>query len=323
MKKWISFTMAIMMVISVIFVSGCGGTKEKNAKSDGTAGQTKTVRIGTVPLPFYSHMWVAYKKGFLAEELNKAGYQLVWKPINLGPVVSEAFAAGEIDMGVMGDFPAFVGRSSGIKYTVVSVADMAKSQSLLVNPKSGIQGVADLKGKKVATTKNTSGHELLIALLEREGMSINDINFINMSVADLSQALVKGDIDAVVIWEPSVTRLEDSGMKVIVNGDFCPNYNVLLAGDEFLKNNPQAADAVLKAYDRGNAYMKENMDECLKMLAAEFKIPEPQLKKMIQKYQPMPINEKVLTDLKGQGEFLNKNNVTKNPVDLKSFIRQN
>jgi len=154
-------------------------------------------------------------------------------------------------------------------------------------------------------------------------MTLNDIQFINMSAADLSQALIKGDIDAAVIWEPSVTRLEDSGMKLIMDGDFCPNYNVLLAGDEFLRNNPAAAAAVQKAFNRGNEYMQQNMDECLKMLTAEFKIPEPQLKKMISKYRPMPIDEKVLTDLKGQEVFLSKNGITKNPVDIKLFVRQN
>jgi len=323
MKKFLTLVITMMMILSALFAGGCGGAKEKSAKPGESAGAAKTVRIGMVPLPFYSHMWVAYKKGFLTEELNKAGYQLAWKPINLGPVVSESFAAGEIDMGVMGDLPAFVGRSSGIKYTIVSVSDMAKSQALLTNPKSGIQNVADLKGKKVAATKNTSGHELLAALLEREGMTLNDIIFINMSAADLSQALIKGDIDAAVIWEPSVTRLEDSGMKLIMDGAFCPNYNVLLAGDDFLRNNPAAAAAVQKAFNRGNEFMKQNMDECLKMLTVEFKIPEPQLKKMISKYQPMPIDEKVLTDLKGQEVFLSKNGITKNPVDIKTFIRQN
>lgn len=323
MKKILTLAVAVMMILSALLAGGCGGTKEKNTKADEKAGTAKTVRIGMVPLPFYSHMWIAYKKGFLAEELDKAGYQLVWKPINLGPVVSESFAAGEIDMGVMGDLPAFVGRSAGIKYTIVSVSDMAKSQALLVNPKAGIQSVADLKGKKAATTKNTSGHELLVAFLEREGMTLNDIQFINMSAADLSQALLKGDIDAAVIWEPAVTRLEDNGMKVIVDGGFCPNYNVLLAGDEFLRNNPAAAAAVEKAFNRGNEYMQANMDESLKLLTAEFKIPEPQLKKMVQKYQPMPINEKVLTDLKGQEAFLSKNGITKNPVDIKLFVRQN
>jgi len=323
MKKILTIAITMIMLVSAVFAGGCGGTQEKNVKPAENNGTARTVRIGMVPLPFYSHMWVAYKKGFLEEELNKVGYKLVWKPINLGPVVSEAFAAGEIDMGVMGDLPAFVGRSSGIKYTIVSASDMAKSQALLVNPKSGIQSVADLKGKKVATTKNTSGHELLVAFLEKEGMTLNDINFINMSAADLSQALIKGDIDAAVIWEPSVTRLEESGMKVIGDGDFCPNYNVFLTGDEFLQKNPAANAAVQKAFHRGNEYMKANMDECLKMLAAEFKIPEPQLQKMISKYQPVPIDEKVLTDLKGQEQFLSKNGITKTSVDVKTFVQKN
>ncbi|MEN6414445.1 MAG: aliphatic sulfonate ABC transporter substrate-binding protein [Veillonellales bacterium] len=321
MKKFLLFGMAIMIILSALLVGGCAGKQESAVKTNVNNGQAKIVRIGTVPLPFYSHMWVAYKKGFLAEELNKAGFQLIWKPINLGPVVSESFAAGELDMGVMGDLPAFVGRSSGIQYTIVSASDIAKAHALLVNPKSGIRGIADLKDKKVATTKNTSGYELLSVFLEKEGMTFDDIHFVNMSMADLGQALIKGDIDAGVVWEPSVTRLE-SGMKLVVDGEICANYAVLLAGDEFLKDNPAAIEAVNKAYGRGYEYLKENPDECLKMLAIVFKISEAELKPMIEKYEPVPFNDKVLADLNDQEAFLSKAKIMKGAVDTKTFIHR-
>lgn len=320
MKKAMIYVMAVLILAGAL-ASGCAsGAKPAPAKTGEPAAQAKTVRIGTVPLPFYSHMWVAYKKGFLAEELNKVGFSAVWKPINLGPVVSESFAAGEIDMGVMGDFPAFVGRSSGIPYTVVSASDIAPAQALLAGPKSSVKTVSDLKGKKVATTKNTSGHELLAVLLEKEGMTLQDIQFVNMSMADLGPALIAGDIDAGVVWEPSVTRLEENGAKVIMDGKNCPNYAVLLAGDAFLKNNPAAVEAVNKAYTRGSIYLREHPEECLKLLTTEFKIPEPQLKKMIAKYQPVPLDELFVKNMNSQETFLRTNKIIKNSIDMKTFI---
>lgn len=318
--------LAFLVFVLMLVASGCASKPEKSstptAQSKENALPAKSVRIGTVPLPFYSHMWIAQQKGFLAEELKKVGFVPVWKPINLGPVVSEAFAAGEIDMGVMGDFPAFVGRSSGIRYTVVAASDIAPAQALLAGPKSNIKRVADLKGKKVATTKNTSGHELLAVLLEKEGLTLQDVQFVNMSMADLGPALLAGDIDAGVVWEPSVTRLEESGAKVIQDGRDCPNYAVLLAGDAFLKDNPAVIDAVNKAYARGAEYLRAHPEECLKLLSAEFKIAAPQLQKMIAKYQPVPLDEKFVQNMSGQAAFLRSHNIIKNAVDMNSFIRR-
>ena len=318
MKKFQIFIVVLVMTLATILVGGCSS----DTKTTPAVVSMKTVRIGTVPLPFYSHMWVAHKKGFLAEELSKVGFTAVWKPINLGPVVSESFAAGEVDMGVMGDFPAFVGRASGIRYTVVSASDIAPAQALLAGPKSTAKSVTDLKGKKVATTKNTSGHELLAVLLEKEGLTLQDVQFVNMSMADSGPALINGDIDAVVVWEPSVTRLEENGAKVIKDGKKCPTYAVLLAGDDFLKANPAAVEAVNKAYARGVAYLKDNPEECLKLLSVEFKITEPQLKKMIVKYQPVPLDDQFVKDMNSQEAFLRSNKIIKNAIDMKAFIHR-
>lgn len=323
MQKCAAVFAAMLILLSMLFAGGCAAdTKAIPAKTGESAASTKTVRIGTVPLPFYSHMWIAYKKGFLAEELNKIGFTAAWKPINLGPVVSESFAAGEIDMGVMGDFPAFVGRSSGLRYTVVSASDIAPAQALLAGPKSAVKSVADLKGKKVATTKNTSGHELLVVLLEKEGLALQDVQFVNMSMADLGPALIAGDIDAGVVWEPSVTRLEENGAKVIQDGKGCPNYAVLLAADDFLKANPKAVEAVNKAYERGATYLKDHPEECLKLLSAEFKIAEPQLKKMIAKYQPVPLDDRFVKDMNSQEAFLRSNKIIKTAVDMQAFLHR-
>ena len=69
--------------------------------------------------------------------------------------------------------------------------------------------------------------------------------------------------------------------------------------------------------------MQENPDKCLKMLATEFHISEAQLKPMIDKYKPIPIDDRVFADLNSQEAFLSKNKIMKGTVDTKTFIRQN
>ena len=68
---------------------------------------------------------------------------------------------------------------------------------------AGIERVADLKGKRVATIAQTSSGYFLHRMLAREGLSFDDI--VAMPIAPLSgmtEALRKGEVDAVVIWEP-------------------------------------------------------------------------------------------------------------------------
>ena len=63
--------------------------------------------------------------------------------------------------------------------------------------------MADLKGKRVATIAQTSSGYFLHRMLAREGLSFDDIVAVPISpLSGMTEALRKGDVDAVVIWEP-------------------------------------------------------------------------------------------------------------------------
>lgn len=68
---------------------------------------------------------------------------------------------------------------------------------------AGIDSVADLAGKRVATIPATSSGYFLKLMLEREGVTFDDIVAVPITpLAGMTEALVRRDVDAVVIWEP-------------------------------------------------------------------------------------------------------------------------
>lgn len=322
MRKWIWMVIAFMLFIAVLTASGCANTPANQSKNDTTV--LKEVRIGVVPLPHYAHMWVAKKKGFIDEELQKAGFKLKWQPFSLGPMVSEAFAAGHLDMGVMGDFPAFVGRAAGTDYRIVSVASAApKALALVAKKDSDIMHITDLKGKKVATTKGAYGQKLLSLLLEQSGMTMNDIQFIHMSMDDLATALVRGDVAAGVMWDPLITRMEEAGeIKIVADGTgIYDGYAVLMASGDMIDKNPEAVKAVLRAFQRGNEYLKQHPDESIKLLMEDIKIPQSQLNKVIGKFNyEGTITDKFVEDMRDTEQFMRNNGLIKTQVDVQSFI---
>jgi NitT/TauT family transport system substrate-binding protein len=68
---------------------------------------------------------------------------------------------------------------------------------------AGIAAVADLKGKRIATIPQTSAGYFLQRMLERERLGIADVTAVPMTpLSGMTEALRKGEVDAVVIWEP-------------------------------------------------------------------------------------------------------------------------
>ncbi|MGB9859707.1 MAG: ABC transporter substrate-binding protein, partial [Moorellaceae bacterium] len=162
-RKRTAWSLLLMVLLLSLLGTGCTNRSPKSAEQ----ATLKAVRLGVVPLPHYAHMWIAKKKGYIDEELAKAGYKVDWQPFSLGPMVSEAFAAGHLDVGVMGDFPAFIGRSAGTDYQIVSIASTAPNAlAVVVRKDSSIRSIAELKGKKVGTTRGAYGTKLLSLLLD-------------------------------------------------------------------------------------------------------------------------------------------------------------
>jgi len=68
---------------------------------------------------------------------------------------------------------------------------------------AGIDSIADLKGRKVATIPTTSSGYFLSLMLAREGLTFDDIEVVSISpMAGMAAAIEHGGVDAVVIWEP-------------------------------------------------------------------------------------------------------------------------
>lgn len=323
MRKLAGWLTIIALFTAILAINGC--TNQAASQQKGDAADLKEIRVGIVPLPHYAHMWVAQKKGFIEEELQKVGFKLKWQPFGLGPMVSEAFASDQIDMGVMGDFPAFIGRSAGINYRIASVASAApQALALVVKKDSDISKITDLKGKKVATTKGAYGQKLLTVLLEKNGLTMNDIQFIHMTMDDLATALLRGDVEAGVMWDPLLTRMEEAGeIKIIADGTgVYEAYAVLMASGDMLDKNPEAVHAVLKAFQRGEEYLRQNPDECIKLLREDIKIPQSQLLKIINKFNyDDTITDKFVADMKDTEEFMRRNDLLKTQVDVADFIR--
>ena len=74
---------------------------------------------------------------------------------------------------------------------------------IVARKSAGIESVADLRGKRVATIAQTSSGYFLHRMLAEAGLSFDDIVAVPITpLSGMTEALRKGEVDAVVIWEP-------------------------------------------------------------------------------------------------------------------------
>jgi sulfonate transport system substrate-binding protein len=283
------------------------------------------VRFATQPIPHYAPIFVAKHKKWLEEELAKVGAKptLKWASFAAGPPINESFAAGQQDFGFLGDTPAIIGKSAGINTRIVGLTSTGpKSLAVVAAAKSGIKSPKDLKGKKVAVVKGSYAHHLLVLVLQQGGLTVNDIELINLSQADIATSIVNGNIDAAAVWEPLITKLESQGaVRVVADGTgIKKGVLVIIATSDFASKKREQTKAILRAYQRGAQYIKSNPKEAAQLISADVNLPADTLVKVFAKFDYHPaIQPDDIEELKKSEAFMRSTGLIKSTVNIDSF----
>ncbi len=287
--------------------------------------QADEIRFATQPIPHYAPIFVAKQKKWLEEELAKVGARptLKWASFAAGPPINESFAAGQQDFGFLGDTPAIIGKSAGINTRIIGLTSSGpKSLAVVVPVKSGIKSPKDLKGKKVAVVKGSYAHHLLVLVLQKGGLTTGDIEFINLSQADIASSIANGTIDAAAIWEPLITKLETQGtVRVLADGSgIKKGALVIIATNDFVTKHRDQTKAVLKAYQRGADFIKSNPREAAQLIAKDVNLSNELLLKVFAKFDYNPaIQPDDMEELKNVELFMKNNAIIKSHVNIATF----
>ena len=176
--------------------------------------QQKEVTIG------YQDMVVPYRIAQEAKEIEKAtGYKINWKQFGGGGEVIKAMASGAVQVGEVGSAGIAAALSRGEPYELFWILDdIGDAEALVVKNGSGINSVADLKGKKIAMPFNSTTHFHTMVALEQAKVDPKDVQILNMRPPEVRAAWQRGDIQATYIWDPVLAEVKKDGKVILTSG---------------------------------------------------------------------------------------------------------
>ena len=219
-----------------------------------------TVRIGYLlgdlhQLPFF----VAQDRGYFTEE--GVNVQIVG-PFDAGPSEMDALAANQLDMGYVGIAPSVLAAARKIDLSIIAGVNL--EGSALVS-EAGINSIADLKSKKVATPAPGSIQYVMLGmLLSKNSMNFNDLELFPGTIKppDMPQALQTGRISGYFVWEPFVAKALAGGYgKALVESkDIWPGHPccVVVTRNDFALKNNNTVSAVIRAHRKAVQFIADN-----------------------------------------------------------------
>lgn len=290
MKKRL-FSLVLALALTAGTIVGCGSaSNDKNVDTASTESATvlgakkataSKVNIAIQPSGAFIPLIIARQEGWLEEALSEYGVEVVWNDFESGPPINESMAADLSDIGTLGDVPTVSAIAAGQDNQVILIAaEGERAYAVLVAADSDIASAADLKGKTIATTLGSTGHNLFEKTLSAEGLSFDDVTLINISAGDAATVLSTKEADAVAIWEPNVTRLVENGTaKVLTYGGDVGllGVNPLVADSKFVEENPVVIDVIKEQYARGVEEIDKISEETLTAVAEYLSLDKEQV----------------------------------------------
>lgn len=162
------------------------------------------VRIGVFPGEQSAPMAVAEEKGYFREN----GLEVETVAYESGAAAVEALLAGELDAATATEYVFAVRSFDAPELMLLFSMDCFESTRFIAAKGSGMSETADIAGRRVGVPGGTAAEYLLGTSLARAGLTLGEVTVVNLPPGELGGALQRGEVDAVVVWQPIAYEIE-------------------------------------------------------------------------------------------------------------------
>ena len=190
----------------------------------------------------------------------------------------------------------------------------------------GIRNVADLKGKKIGLPVGTIQEFYLGRFLDLHGMSIRDVTLINMPPGQAADAIANGSVDAVVTWEPYVSRILEQHANGTVSWSVQSSqavYSVLICRNDWIKQHPDLVRRVLNSLAEADGYIVQHPAEAKAILQKRYHYDDEYIERVWPENQfSLSLDQSLITAMEDEGRWMIANNLTteKTIPDFRDYI---
>lgn len=304
-----------ILTLATASLAGCA------KKNDGE--NLSEINLTYVKSPLNVPSIIQKQDDLFGKEFKKDNIAVNFHEITTGPEQTQALAAGEIDfLHALGGTSALIAASNGVDLKILNTYSRSPKGFMILTNNDSIKSAADLAGKKVAGPKGTILHQVLIAALDKEGLSMDDVEFVNMGIPEASAALSDGSVDAALIAGPAALKSMKSGSKLVANGEGLVDGIIVTAvSTDFAEKHPEVVERFMKVEKETLEYVNNNFDGAMEKVAKEVDLSVEETKELYAWYDfSLDITDKDISSLEDTQDFLIKNGLQEKKVNIKELI---
>ena len=290
-----SFLAGAGVAAAGLALAGCGGqgagsgSATTSAASGSAADTTKlTFVLDYTPNTNHTGIYAAIAKGYYAEE----GLDVeVVQPPEDGADALVGAGKAQLGMSYQDVMANYLGSDDPLPVTAVAATIQHNTSGIISRQGDGITRPKGMEGKRYATWDQDVEKAIIKSVVTTDGGDFSKVQLIPASSSDEVTGLKANEFDCVwcyEAWAVQNAKVQDFSYDYFSFRDIDSVFDyytpVIIANNDFLKDQPDVAKAFLRATKKGFEYAEQNADAAAQILVDAAPEVDPALAKMSQEF---------------------------------------
>ena len=340
MKKLIALGLAACMTFSLAGCSGSASKETEAASAAETTAEASTeaetsaeaaadaetsvdkLTVTYVTSPLNVPTIIEKDQGIFEKEL---GVPVEYAELTSGADQTQALASGDVQvLYAVGATSVILSAANGADIKVLNMYSRSPKAFCMYSKDESLTTPESLKGKTIAGPTGTNLHELLVSYLAQAGMTLDDVNYVNMSIPDAKAGLDGGSVDVALIAGATAYNAEQQGYHLVADGEGLISALIAVATTQkFYDEHPDVIEKLNAAQDKIAAYMSDSQDETMETVVAALDLDVDAVKEMYGFYDfSTEITDADKEGFQKTADFMYESGMIENELDVNTLFIQ-
>ena len=340
MKKLIALGLAACMTFSLAGCSGSAGKETAAASAAETTADTSAeaetsaeatadaetsidkLTVTYVTSPLNVPTIIEKDQGIFEKEL---GVPVEYAELTSGADQTQALASGDVQvLYAVGATSVILSAANGADIKVLNMYSRSPKAFCMYSKDETLTTPESLKGKTIAGPTGTNLHELLVSYLAQAGMTLNDVNYVNMTIPDAKAGLDGGSVDVALLAGATAYNAEQQGYHLVADGEGLISALIAVATTlKFYDEHPDVIKKLNAAQEEIASYMADNQEATMETVAAALDLDVDAVKEMYGFYDfSTEITDADKEGFQNTADFMYESGMIENELDVNTLFIQ-
>jgi len=298
-----------VIVVAMLVLTGIGAWYFISSQT-AYSGVSESITIGEFPYETAALIYIAEDEGFFSRNglnVTLKDYDSTSAAIN-GLLKNEVDISGSPEFTVVGD----VFDKENIR--VLGCIDKFQTTCIIGRKDKGIEGVSDLKGKKIGIHRGGIGEFYLGRFLDLHGISLKDVTITDMPPSQWVQAITNGSVDALIGGAYIDQIQERLGSKIVLwpAQSSQSGYWVMSCNEVWTARHPDQINRLLKSLDQAEEYTTNHPKEAMAIIQRKMNYTERYMSTTWPNHQfSLTLDQSLLIAMNDEGRWMINSNLTR------------